>query len=280
MKKFFVLLVAIALSTMLYAAKGEQGSSHGQPFLTLQGQIDKLVGDADTVELRLTGLEAATVKLEGDVAALNVELDGLHTEVSQLRGYVSDYTDNIKKNLDYIIEIRGVIDLMIDQLQVFGEYTQDSLEAMEAAMEENANDISNNFLIIQAMGYEIESIEANMELKQNIINGICPEGQAVVSVNDEENDGELICKAVSVSGDLETTVITKSMSIPAFHTSTIVADCPAGTVVTGGGFGHMRSEWFIARSSRSDGNSWSVAMENTYRFDRSAISSVNCLKLQ
>ncbi len=287
MKKFFVLLVAIALSTMLYAAKGgEQGSSHGQPFLTLQGQIltlqdqiDQLVGDADTVEKRLAGLESATEILEDDVEDLNADLDGLHAEVSQLRGYVSDNTDNINKNLDYIIEIRGVIELVGDEIISMEGYTRATLEMILDDLVAHESAINANHILIEAMGDEIAAIEANMELKQNIIDGRCPEGQALVAVNTDENDAVMICETVSGAGDLLQTERHTYTRLNANQTTTLTVQCPADYIALSGGF-DTRSTHMKVLASQPVGNRWEVTAKNESRYPLFFGIKVNCLKLQ
>ncbi len=240
MKKFFVLLVAIALSTMLYAAKGEQGSSHGQPFLTLQGQIDKLVGDADTIEDRLDGLESATAKLEQDVKALYIGLEGV------MEDYVFPNAEAIGDNAEAILKLQDAID--------------------------------GNSLLIEAMGNEIEWINEELAIKQNIIEGTCPPGQALVAVNTDENDAVMICEAVSGSGGLQQTVIAKTASIGRYQVDSILATCPVGTVATGGGF-KVGQEMSIY-ASRPQNNGWLVHVKNTSRYPRLIGVEVVCLKLQ
>jgi len=253
MKKFFVLLVATALSTMLYA---EKGSSNGQPFLTLQGQIDKLVGDANTVEDRLTGLEAATLKLEDevvvlkdDVATLVVELDNLYTIVD------GD-----------------------------AEATQEAIDALKKDIEKNTLDIDSNLDMIAVLGDEIIVIKENMELKQNIINGVCPDGQALVAVNTDENDAVMICETVSGAGDFLQTVKYAYTGLSPNKTTTLTAQCPAGYISSGGGF-HTRSTDIKVLASQPmielGLHAWEVTAKNeSQRFYLIFRSKVNCLKLQ
>jgi len=159
------------------------------------------------------------------------------------------------------------------------EATQEAIDALKEDIEKNTLDIDSNLYMIAVLGDEIIVIKENMELKQNIINGVCPDGQAVVSANDEENDGVLICKSVSGSGDLEKTVITKIMDVRRYQTKTIEAVCPVDTVATGGGFIANARDMEVF-SNEPVGNAWRVIVKNNAWNSVSVTSKVVCLKLQ
>lgn len=100
LKILMVAALAIGLSTTTVAGpKGEQGSSHGQPFLALQAQIDQTNADLDALAVdntaSITALETSVANLQSDMAALQNQIDSNDMDIADLQGATGDNADAI-----------------------------------------------------------------------------------------------------------------------------------------------------------------------------------------
>ena len=142
-------------------------------------------------------IQGEIVAVQDDIADLKTEVAALITGVDTLEGQVS--------------VLEGELALLQDDVAL------------------NANKIA----IIEA---ELLTLNANLLLKQNIVNGVCPTGQAMVSVNIGINDGSIVC-APSSGGitDLHMVIVDRFTFGSAASAVEGFADCPYGYDVTGGG---------------------------------------------
>jgi len=97
MKILMVAALAIGLSTPTIAGpKGEQGSSHGQPFLALQAQIDQTNADLDALAAdnaaSITALETSVANLQSDVVGLQNQIDSNDMDIADLQDAAGDNT--------------------------------------------------------------------------------------------------------------------------------------------------------------------------------------------
>ena len=95
-----VAAVALGLSaTSIAGPKGEQGSSHGQPFLALQAQIDQTNVDLDALAAdnaaSITALETSVANLQSDVMALQNQIDSNDMDIADLQDAAGDNADAI-----------------------------------------------------------------------------------------------------------------------------------------------------------------------------------------
>jgi hypothetical protein len=99
-KSILVAAIAVALSTTVLAGpKGEQGSSHGQPFLALQAQIDETNANLDALAANnaasITAIETNIANLESDIVGLQNQIDSNDMDISDLQDATGDNADAI-----------------------------------------------------------------------------------------------------------------------------------------------------------------------------------------
>ena len=103
--------------------------------------------------------------------------------------------------------LQSQIDILVGQVDSM-EGRLDALESAVSGLQsndrrllrlisQNADDIQDNSDLIAAMQVEIDALEVTIALKQDILNGTCPTGQAVIAAN----AGSLVCGEVGTSGD-------------------------------------------------------------------------------
>jgi hypothetical protein len=85
----------------------EQGSSHGQPFLSLQEQIDETNAALDALaadnDARLTQLETDVLNLQADIAALQAQIDANDGDIESLQEQIDELTAELLTKQDALV---------------------------------------------------------------------------------------------------------------------------------------------------------------------------------
>jgi len=155
--------------------------------------------------------------------------------------------------------------------------------------------IENNQDAIANLEQRITDAEAELELKQNMISGICPNGKAAVQI---QEDGSLVCREISTANEDIVTVTKNSIEVAeAFayphchkkapliiiagsictqvHThififsswlDTLTIPCPSGYQLLSGGFQNVDRGIRIEESHPSgiDENSWFIEVSSDF----------------
>jgi len=121
MKILMVAALAIGLSTPTIAGpKGEQGSSHGQPFLALQAQIDQTNADLDALAAdnaaSITALETSVANLQSDVVGLQNQIDSNDMDIADLQDAAGDNTDAIAALVTENADLQTQLDALTDEV--------------------------------------------------------------------------------------------------------------------------------------------------------------------
>ena len=213
-----------------FAAKGgksttEQGAlPNGKPFQQIQKQFA-------SVDDQINALVGAVEDLEERVTANENAIADLQTQNADLEQQAADLAATVGDN-------------------------QDDIDALQDQYE-------NNLSVIESLQDQIDDINTNLALKQDILNGSCPSGSALQSINP---DGSITC--TSTSSGVQHFSVYSSVYVPGsysystnhshpyscgiFSTSTCyynhvhtnysngeaegTATCPDNSVLVGGGY--------------------------------------------
>ena len=159
-----------------------------------------------------------------------------------------------------IIEVQdNVADLqnLVDGLLVDVDTLEGQVEALQIGLINLSVDVVANADAIAAVEIRLAQAEEDLLLKQNIVNGVCPGGMAMTSVNVGVNDGQIVCAAVNSAIDKE--IVSGFAFGPANRQYTGVAYCSPGYTVTGGG-GTWGSGLYSSRPAYGN-TAWAVAGE-------------------
>ena len=224
-----------------------------------QDQIDSLVARVDTVEQRVTADEQAIVTLNGQNAALQALINSNLTSIDDINAEIL-LLQNDSDNLNVQLSALSTTDTtQIDALQaqiaanasLVGTLQSSLLMVQQGAINLETNlqgQIDNNFSLISAIQGEVATLNANIALKQDLINGTCPDGMAVQQIN---ADGSLVCGEAGggMSGQLESVYVYSLISVengssptPPGGKMTVRTDCPAGYTIASAGF-NAASGW-------------------------------------
>lgn len=120
------------------------------------------------------------------------------------------------------------VDTLIGQYSSLEEWMTDAQAALETLQQNTAA----NAAAIALLESEIAAVKTTLETKQDIISGTCPEGQYVYEIDAETST--LVCRADLGAKGLIVSTVLKTEQIPAVSAVDVLAECPAGSVPTGG----------------------------------------------
>lgn len=122
------------------------------------------------------------------------------------------------------------IDRLIGQVSTLEEWQASAEEALSTLMKNS----TGNAEAIALLEAEIESIKSILATKQDIITGTCPPGQHVYEIS--ASPATLLCSADLGSNGLAAFTVQVSTEIPAAESAVVAAECPDGSVPTGGSY--------------------------------------------
>jgi peptidoglycan hydrolase CwlO-like protein len=314
MKKLFYVVLCAVVSMTIGVPSVQAGSNpKGKPFVaindqivevkgsvsSLQEQIELLTGRVDTMEERLVADEAAVATVNAQIAAVQALVDNSLTNISDIQAEIT-LVQNDNANLNAQIAALAVNDPAIDALQAEVNANASMIATLEGSMlmvQEGTisletslqSQIDSNTGLISALQAEIETINENIALKQNLIDGVCPDGSAVQQIN---ADGSLVCGEAGggTSGQLETVYVWTSSSLqngdqptPPGGKATVAPVCPQGWTIAGAGY-NAASGWNLNASytvvNPENGNNYSITQgfnENTFAAKLVGVST--CIRI-
>lgn len=251
-KHLSLLILSGVISSSVYAGQG--GSPSGKPFISindeivevqgavssLQDQIDLLVEDVNTLEGRAAANEGAIETLEIATQALQFLVDQNLTDISEVQSQISALeTDNdalaeqIATNSGDIVFLQEEMEAnttLLNQLQSAVLAIENDLISLNDSL---TTQIDNNAELIGLLQQQIDTIDEQLTFHENLANGTCPDGSAVVDILD---DGSSVCGAVGGSGSLNLTATYRYTTVPSNGSVGAYSSCPSGMVAIGGGW--------------------------------------------
>ena len=123
--------------------------------------------------------------------------------------------------------LQAQVDTLIGQYASLEEWMADA----EAALAKLQEDTAANAAAIALLQGEMAAVQAALETKQDILAGTCPDGQYVYGV---EAPATLLCRADMGASGLAVTTVLTTQDVAVSATVEVLAECPAGSVPTGG----------------------------------------------
>ena len=308
MKNLLVNVLIVILSstigiTAVHAA-GKGGKRHGKRFVaikntlvevqgaitSLQDQVDLLVARVDTVEQRvdanedaITTLQSQNAALEAlvqqnltDSASIQAEIDALSRANTELQAQIDAFSVDIASLQQQLAENEA----LIATLQLAIAKSQTDLISLESSLQAQ---IEKNLNLITVLQDEIDIINANLALKQNLVNGTCPNGEAMVEILP---DGSIVCDAVggATTGQLHSVQTFRDLSVPSNAVRTLNAYCPSGYIATSAGILNGLNFEIIAMSTGVDATNLGqhyafVTAKNTFYSSNNLQVSATCIQL-
>lgn len=276
------------------ALAADGSKPNGKPFVEINGQIAELQGQVATLEQRMSnllaritlnetmieGLDGAIILLQEENEVITAWMTDLETQVTTIEQIIAELqAENLllQSELDELGDATGELALIIEansmRIDTLSAYTHDGISGLELLLGQNTGAIFE----IRSV---LSSLEEQLALKQNVLNGKCEDGFEFSSFEDGllvcnevvENKGPVEIFQVTVTkqlahddtprGALRQKVGNKwcytdscySQGIPSYE---LRAHCPQGTSIMGGG-PLVVPDYFLEASSRgtNDPDGW------------------------
>jgi hypothetical protein len=272
LRSVLIVLLSSTIGITAVHAAGKGGKRHGKRFhaiknalvevrgaiTSLQDQIDLLVARVDTVEERVGANEDAIASLQSQNAALDAlvqqnltDIASIETEIGMLQNANAVLQAQLDAYSGDMATLQGQLadnEAMIATLQQAIVMAQTDLISLESSLQKQ---VEKNLNLITVLQDEIDVINANLVLKQNLVNGTCPNGEAMVEIL---ADGSVVCDAVggAATGQLHSVQTLRSVSVPSNATRTLNAYCLPGYIATSAGILNGLNFEIIAMSTGVD----------------------------
>lgn len=310
----YITIAAIALTMQfayasdVHAAAGkEQGSSNGQPFLTLQDQIDVLSADlaeaVDYLQQQIDDLVAADAEQDVLIAALQAAVASLEARVTQnesdivalydwhlmqdqlimaLQDELAALEARVTANEDDIAAI-VLADRVMQQLI---DAMRQDIEVINQLIAQNISDIGTLQADVDSLQAALTDMQAQLDGKQDRISGICGPGSSIRQIS---ADGDVTCEVDSVSEGVGTLVSVTVRLWTRIPSSTLVRQerailvtCPSTHRVSGGGHNIGGGSLGFGNIDRSRplGNGWLVGAVSDSVGKRTLHGYAQCLLVQ
>ena len=214
----------------VFAASGEQGSSNGKPFQTLQAQIDILsidIADAlallqsqiDTLVSEQADQDTIIAAIQSAVAALELRVSENESDIATLQAIqhmqaqliaaldtrVSDLEARVAANENDIAAL-----VLVDQaFQGMITTIQNQITTINARITANDGDIALLHSQVTQLQVSLNNVQVQLAAKQDRVNGICAAGSSIRQIN---SDGSVVCETDSVSDGVGTLSTYNSVS--------------------------------------------------------------------
>lgn len=257
MNNFIKSTLSVALSVALSSAvlagntTNKGASPNGKPFVeiagkiievegkvaTLMDQVDSIIGKVDSIEDRLSADETAILVLQTTSDSLQAQIFANADDIASLQGQVTNL-ENLNADLQAQIydlgDADGTLQLKIDDNSVLITTLNQSISDMSISLQDQ---IDNNAGLIGLLQTEIGLINESLAMKQMIVSGSCPSGQAIREI---QADGSVVCEfddVASAPGTISQVRVYNSSYVYSNRSGRAYADCPSGYLLTGGGAG-------------------------------------------
>ncbi|MCB1937059.1 MAG: hypothetical protein KDF59_14090 [Nitrosomonas sp.] len=233
-------------------AAGNGNSPQGKPFVEIAGQIVEVKGSVSSLQEQIDLLVARVDTMEDRVIANEDAISTLQTQNNTLNTLIGQGLSDIgaiqaeiltlqQANQDLLTMIAaGQGDIAALEAEVAGNkaliaslsnsilLVEGGMISLETSLQ---SQIDNNTMLINALQNEVNNINDLLALKQNLVNGSCPNNYAIQQIL---SDGSVICEMTgsSMSGQLHSVVSYQYKYVAPSNVTGVYAYCPIGYIVS------------------------------------------------
>lgn len=295
---FLIPMVALLIQADVHA-KGKGSTPNGKPFVKLNGfiheiegeisslqdQIDSLVERVDTVEERVTANQTSIISLEATNATLQAQIDANEDDVASIEASITvleTSNTDLQSQIDILGDADGSLQAQIDNNEALITTYAQSLDTLEGSLQAQ---ITNNNNLITVLQQEIEMINQDLTMKQNIVNGNCPQGESIRQIN---SDGSVVCEVddggIAGAGDVQVYKVYNYATVDPGLIGNLIAWCPNGWKNTGGGFSGWNLQTYtsipthVSMDPGFSTNGWKVLSLNNNTYSGTMFTYAVCIR--
>jgi len=175
-----------------------------------------------------------------------LQLDALQQQIDELTEQVESLEDMV------VINENAINDLEAENAEI-----QALIDANVGDIVTLQEQVDANIFIIAQLQVQVDGINAALLLKQNIVDGTCPAGEAINSVNP---NGSVVCEVVSgdSGGSQQSTFrVYNYVNVPRYASASVSVTCPEGSMLTGGGANLAFTHYYYQYKSQLGGTTFS-----------------------
>ena len=258
--------------------------------IALKVLIDTNRGDIVLMKGQLSDLERETAQLRVDMASgdstLKVQIDINDGLITALKFAVSDM-GSLQKQIDALVRANEELQIAIDDGDgTLHGYIDTNLRLI-AGLEDDISglnglqeQINNNVEIIELLRGEVVELEGAISMKQNVINGFCPDGSAIREVL---AGGSVRCQEAGdvddASAELDTYTTYDWVRVGPYASGDVQANCGDGYKALSGGYSAYGFDIYLKDTQPTSGGYHRVGAYSTRSFTNYLYSTVVCGKI-
>ena len=252
---------------------------------SLQDQLNELVGRVNSIEEVVIASEAAIVNLQAQDTILQTLIDQNITDIASINQMISDQqivNDNLQAQIDSNSGDNTALQAELDANKAFITTLQSAILEVEngsialgASLQEQIDD---NAVKIALLEQDVQQINALKAFNDNLANGTCPNGTAVISVQD---NGSYVCGTVDGNNNVNLSINTvyHTSYVRYYSTAQWRVGCPAGYHAMSNGHHTSRYMTSIWRNEKVAYSAFDMGAYNDRSWTMAVTTSTTCLRL-
>ena len=204
LQTLFVMILVSLAGSPAFAASG--GSPNGKPFVEINDQLVAVQGDIDSIKDQIESLTSRVETIEEAAAAVSEKLDQTIAVQAALSDLVVQIEAGTTTLATAVSDLQLERDSLATQLAALGgsdeelraqiDTNQTLILSLQVALTNGLDSVDNEIEQLNELafylGQEQSKIQAELDLKQSILDGACEEGEVVTAVSQEGIQCQLV----------------------------------------------------------------------------------------
>lgn len=246
LQTLFVMILVSLAGSPAFAASG--GSPNGKPFVEINDQLVAVQGDIDSIKDQIESLTRRVTSIEEESAVISEKLNQtivVQTALSELVAQIEAGTttlataiSDLQVESDSLAAQLAALGGSDEELQAQIDTNQTLILSLQVALTNGLDSVDNEIEQLNELafylGQEQSKIQAELDLKQSILDGSCEEGEVVTAVSQEGIQCQLVKSQTGITV-FQVTKIDTVLGRNSYQSYTwqVNVECPINSIVIG-----------------------------------------------